>query len=191
MLVALEDTPLSFIEFSHPSRSSDPLGVLEDMLRSHDGVKRRRCHFIRLHQGGDNRWFSEHDHLLPDHWYRLPPPQSECLGDILHSYPEYFFNPFTSLNQTHTDIIARRIEEIILSLTDYDLLPPPNLEVKSSKENVSLSSDGKNSKKEADFVFAEHKEDDGKSTGDEINDSGKQRADNDMESSMVRLQVRK
>ncbi|MCJ1456585.1 hypothetical protein MMC28_006947 [Mycoblastus sanguinarius] len=156
--VALEETPLSFMEVAHSSRGVDPLGILDNVLRSHGGVETRRCHFVHVEDYGLTPTSEQHHpHLLPDRWYRLSPLQSDYLCDIMHSYPKDFCHPVSFPDHTNPEIL-RRIDELLSGLTEDDLVASPDGKAQSSDKNASLASDEQSSEEEAKILFAESEE---------------------------------
>lgn len=149
--MALEETPLSLIGATVASRGPDPLGILERLLRSHGGLERRRCHFIEL-----SHTSKEYKYILGSRWYRLSQLQSDFLCDILYSYPkdlETIDIPWDD----HSEV-ERRVKELVLGLTENDLVASPNDEARSTDESASTSNDEESLDNKAWAAFAESEE---------------------------------
>lgn len=170
LLAVLEEKPLSFIEVAQPSRGPDPLGMLNNMLWSHGGIEGRRCHFVCLREEYRASSANYH-HLLLDRWYRPSPPQSDCLCDLMQSYPIDFFYDLPSSDNTDPELL-RRLEEFLLSLTENDLVPSRDGKPRFSVETASSSGDAGSPADEADVSFAGSEEDDGWTTDYEDNERG-------------------
>lgn len=158
LLMALEETPLSLIRVSVASRGPNPLRILNDMLRSHGGLERRRGHFIRIEPELWGSLPEEYNHLLRQRWYRLSQTQSDCLCDILHSNSIHY-NSFWIQPNVHPEN-GRRIKEVLLGLTESDLVVSPDDRARSIDKSASTNSDGKSSEDEVGDGFAERHEDD-------------------------------
>lgn len=201
LLMALEETPLSLMGVTAVSPGRGPLGILVNWLRFHGGLERRRCHFIKLlflYEGHkflyeenkrilrDLRSSKDDKQILEDRWYRLSQPQSDCLCNILHSYA--YAECFISFTVPGRD---DRFDELILSLTENDLVASTDHEVRSIDESASTNNDDDSLKNETEDGSAENEEDGFGSTGyEDSQDSGDEGADGGNESSVARYGTR-
>ena len=122
--IALEETPLSLVESFVTSSGLHPLDVLSDMLRSCGGLTRRRCHLVSFWDIKPQA--EEYHHILEGRWYCLSKDLSDCLCEILRWHQRY--SDYLGFVVQVDREMQRRIDELVLHVTESDLVEIPNLQ---------------------------------------------------------------
>lgn len=136
--IALEETPLSLVESSATSSGLHPLDVFSDMLRSAGGLTRRRCHLVRFWNYTPQA--EEANHILKGRWYCLSKSLSDCLCEILRSHQRS--SDLMGLIVQDDPEMQRRINEIVLHVTESDLVETPHARPSSTDDEVERTETG-------------------------------------------------